>query len=197
MRLAVHQQWIVALFFETLEERAAPRRADPGVGDQRQAGHLFRVAGRIERGDMPAHRVTGQVQAADAQGVDERGQAFGLGTDVIAAMGPVTGAEAGQVHGDHVIALGQRPGKPQPGAFIGSEAVNQQHGLCALGATFVVADLEVVDVDAALVQPGAPLLDALIGSQLRCWRQVQNGPGSGGEENECGQDQFLHAASYR
>ena len=97
------------------------------------------MARRVERGDVPAHGVAGQVQAAHADGGGEIGDSLGLGADVVAGLLRLAAvAEAGQVEGDHMVALGQRPGEAQPVVLVGAEAVDQQQGRVLLRATFQV-----------------------------------------------------------
>ncbi|MCY1540526.1 hypothetical protein D9M68_761730 [compost metagenome] len=60
---------------------------------------------------MAAHGVADQVQLLDFQCLDEGGDAFGLGADIIAGMWLAAVAKARKVEGDNVVAPGEVTGK--------------------------------------------------------------------------------------
>ncbi len=64
----------------------------------------------------------------DTQGIENVAQAFGLGADVVAAGRAIAVTEAGEIEGDHSVAVGEVAGKTQPVILVGREAMNQYQG---------------------------------------------------------------------
>lgn len=149
------------------------------------------MARRVERGDVPAHGVAGQVQAAHADGGGEIGDSLGLGADVVAGLLRLAAvAEAGQVEGDHMVALGQRPGEAQPVVLVGAEAVDQQQGRVLLRATFQVGDLQVVDLHAVLAETGETALEGAYAGEEGSRDEVEDAGGDRQQQNQTEEESF-------
>ncbi|MCY1549705.1 hypothetical protein D9M68_858890 [compost metagenome] len=144
---------------------------------------------------MSAHGVAYQVHPTQFQGLDEGLQAFGLGTDVVTAGGPVAVAEAGQVQGDHVVAIGEVPGEAQPVVLVGAETVNHHDGFTLVRAALVVMDAKIAQRDLSLRQAGELAFHQAHAGSQRGGGEVKGCRDCRQQDDDC-DDELFHGHPY-
>ncbi|MNO69248.1 hypothetical protein D3C76_600990 [compost metagenome] len=185
------QQGILALF-EASKQFALAWRLYTGIVEQGQGQDLLWMPCGEHGDDLSAHGVAHQVQAADAEGAGEVEQPLGLGADVVAdVVRAAAFTEAGQVHGNHVVTLGQIAGETRPVVLVGAETVDQQHGLRFCRAALVVADIQLADLQGAFAESRTGAIDQLAGGEQGGRGEVEYA-GNRGKNQDKSEKGFLH-----
>ncbi|MNN52709.1 hypothetical protein D3C81_1674230 [compost metagenome] len=143
---------------------------------------------------MAAHGVGHQVHLAQLQGLDEGLQTLGLGADIVAAGGPVAVAEARQVKGYDVVALGEVPGETQPVVLVGAETVDHQDGFTPGRAALVVMNAKIAQRDLALRQTGELAFHQDYARRQRGGGEIEGCRRSRQEDDDC-DEELLHDPS--
>ena len=98
----------------------------PGV-HRHEALDAVGVVEADEEADDAAPVVADEVDALDAERVEDADDVLGELVLAVAAAGRLAPAEAAQVHREHAVAIGQQGHQPPPAPPVLGPAVQQQH----------------------------------------------------------------------